>query len=61
MSCLATVPRPSSITSLDKVPLSSACLDSVTRPSACLDTVPWPSAMTCLSKVPLSLVHDWKR
>ena len=59
--CLATVPWPSSMTSLDKVPWSSACLDSVTRPSACLDTVPWPSAMTCLGKVPLDLVHGWTR
>ena len=43
--CLATVPRSSAMTSLDKVPSPSASLDTVTRHSACLDTVPRPSAM----------------
>ena len=49
---LDTVPRPSGITCLEKVPWPSACLDTVTRPSACLDTLPQPRAITCLGKVP---------
>ena len=51
-SCLNTVPRPSSMTCFDKVPWPSACLDTVTRPSACLDTVPRPIVMTFLDKAP---------
>ena len=42
---LYTVPRPSSMIRLDKVPL-------VTRPTACLDTIPRPNANTCLGKMP---------
>ena len=42
---LDTVPRPSSMTRLDKVPL-------MTRPTACLDTMPRPNADTCLGKMP---------
>ena len=51
-ACLDTVPRPSSMTCLDKVSWPSACLDTVNRISASLDTVPQPSSMTCLDKVP---------
>ena len=42
MHGLDTVPRPSTLTSLDKVP----------RSSVFLDTVPLPSAMICLDKMP---------
>ena len=52
MRCLARVPRPSAMTCLGKVPLLSACLDTLTQPSSCLETLARPSAMTCLSKVP---------
>ena len=44
------MPRPSSMTCLDKVPWPSACLDTVTQPCACLDTVPRSSAMAYLGK-----------
>ena len=49
---LDTVPRPSVMSFLGKVPRLSTCLDTVTLHSACLDTVPRPSAMTCLGLVP---------
>ena len=52
MPFLITVPRPSAMICLDKVPWPSECLDSVTKLSAVLDTMPRPSAMTCLNKVP---------
>ena len=50
MPYLATVPRSSAMTCLDKV--SSPTTDTVTRISARLDTVPMPKTMTCLDKVP---------
>ena len=43
--CLDTVPRPSAMTYLDKLPRPSACLDTLFQPSACLDMVTQPSAM----------------
>ena len=39
MSFLAMVPRPSSMTCLEKEPRPSACLDTVLLPNACLDMV----------------------
>ena len=51
-ACLEIVPRPSSMTSLDKVSWPSGCLDINTQPSACLETVPRPIANTCLGKMP---------
>ena len=51
-ACLDTVPRPSSMTRLDKVPWPKACLDMVTRRTACLDTMPRPNANKCLCKMP---------
>ena len=43
--CLGTVPRPSAMTYLNKVPRPSACLNTVLQPSAFLDMLPRPSAM----------------
>ena len=41
-ACLDTVPQPSAMTCLGKVP----------QPSKCLDTVLWLRAKTCLGTVP---------
>ena len=44
VSYLATVPRSSAMTCLDKV--SSPTIDTVTQSTACIDTVPQPSTIS---------------